>query len=448
MALDQFVNAVQTLSSQGNYTELCSQLNMAHELLAKNPGQLDNVLESLDMSQHSLGYLAVLVAKLGQENIDNFGDLLAKCDQFIGAASPEQIRFSPNSLSELCHVLTNELVKRDAAIRGISILVRAVKKLQPSPSSLTPVHSDLAKLCLVSKCFAPALPFLNTDITIISKENQQFDAVHLLLYYYYGGCIYTALKQFDRALYFLEICVTCPTAAVSHIMLEAYKKYQLVGLLVHGDKPKAYKENLALPKYTSPIVAKFLKPLCSAYTELVTAYQSNSAGELRGVVVKHQELFATDNNTGLVQQVVASQTRTNIRRLTRTFITLSLADLASRVGLATPQEVEREIVGMIEAGSIHARISQADGMVRFDTDPEAYSSPDMLRMLEDEVKLAMMLDKQVVAMEEEMMVSPAFIKKTAGVRGEEDEETGNRTSSSSNNAVSSGSGGRVPGYSM
>ena len=182
--------------------------------------------------------------------------------------------------------------------------MRAVKKLQPSPSSLTPVHSDLAKLCLVSKCFAPALPFLNTDITIISKENQQFDAVHLLLYYYYGGCIYTALKQFDRALYFLEICVTCPTAAVSHIMLEAYKKYQLVGLLVHGDKPKAYKENLALPKYTSPIVAKFLKPLCSAYTELVTAYQSNSAGELRGVVVKHQELFATDNNTGLVQQVL------------------------------------------------------------------------------------------------------------------------------------------------
>ena len=68
-------------------------------------------------------------------------------------------------------------------------------------------------------------------------------------------------------------------------------------------------------------------------------------------------------------------------------------------------------------------------------------------------------------MEEEMMVSPAFIKKTSGVRGEEDEETGdlqaldefcktnflssgNRTSSSSNNAVSSGSGGRVPGYSM
>merc|ERR1712226_366819 len=84
----------------------------------------------------------------------------------------------------------------------------------------------------------------------------------------------------------------------------------------------------------------------------------------------------------------------------------------------------RRRFGMIEAGSIHATISQADGMVRFDTNPESYSSSDMLRMLEEEVNLAMVLDKQVVTMEEEMMVSPAFVKKMAGVRGEEDEETG------------------------
>ena len=41
------------------------------------------------------------------------------------------------------------------------------------------------------------------------------------------------------------------------------------------------------------------------------------------------------------------------------------------------------------------------------------------------IKLILMTKiMKVVAMEEEMMVSPAFIKKTAGVRGEEDEETG------------------------
>ena len=84
-------------------------------------------------------------------------------------------------------------------------MTRAIRKLQQVATSLTPVHSDLAKLCLVSKCFSPALPFLDTDINIICKENGQFDAIYLLLYYYYGGCIYTDLKNFDRALFFFEV---------------------------------------------------------------------------------------------------------------------------------------------------------------------------------------------------------------------------------------------------
>lgn len=47
----------------------------------------------------------------------------------------------------------------------------------------------------------------------------------------------------------MQVCVTTPTAAVSHIMLEAYKKYLLVGLLVHGDKPKASKVTETNPSY-------------------------------------------------------------------------------------------------------------------------------------------------------------------------------------------------------
>jgi hypothetical protein len=70
-------------------------------------------------------------------------------------------------------------------------------------------------------------------------------------------------------------------------MLEAYKKYLLVGLLVHGDKPRD-SLGLGLPKFTSPIVAKFLKPLCAAYSEVVRAYHVNSPEELRVIVDKYQ----------------------------------------------------------------------------------------------------------------------------------------------------------------
>ena len=36
-------------------------------------------------------------------------------------------------------------------------------------------------------------------------QGGHYDAKDFLCYYYYGGMIYTALKQYDRALYFFEI---------------------------------------------------------------------------------------------------------------------------------------------------------------------------------------------------------------------------------------------------
>lgn len=46
--------------------------------------------------------------------------------------------------------------------------------------------------------------------------------------------------------------ITTPAMAVSHIMLEAYKKYILVSLILHGKVQP-------LPKYTSQIVGRFVK---------------------------------------------------------------------------------------------------------------------------------------------------------------------------------------------
>ena len=54
---------------------------------------------------------------------------------------------------------------------------------------------------------------------------------------------------------------------------------------------------------------------------------------------------------------------------------------------------------MIASGSITATISQQDGMVRFDTSPASYSSPDMLALLEGGVTAAITLDRQVLGTE-------------------------------------------------
>lgn len=51
---------------------------------------------------------------------------------------------------------------------------------------------------------------------------------------------------------FSRQAITTPAMAVSHIMLEAYKKYILVSLILHGKVQP-------LPKYTSQIVGRFIK---------------------------------------------------------------------------------------------------------------------------------------------------------------------------------------------
>lgn len=90
-ALEHYVNNVRTLTSAGNisfamifafflrkiifltlilfagnFRELVEYLNDSSELLSKNNNILDNVLETLDIQQHSLGVLYILVAKISE----------------------------------------------------------------------------------------------------------------------------------------------------------------------------------------------------------------------------------------------------------------------------------------------------------------------------------------------------------------------------------------------
>ena len=131
-------------------------------------------------------------------------------------------------------------------MKGISLLIKAIEKIQLNSSQLTAIHSDLCKLCLLSKCLKPSLQFLDIDITSISMDD---DAKYFLLFFYYGGMIYTALKNYERALYFFEVCVMTPSSVISHILLEAYKKYALVSLILSG-------KIMPLPSFTCGLIKR------------------------------------------------------------------------------------------------------------------------------------------------------------------------------------------------
>ncbi|KAI8440207.1 hypothetical protein MSG28_001590 [Choristoneura fumiferana] len=393
--LEQFVNNVRAMSASGNFRELCEIIGKSDEVLQRNSAHLTTVLETLDIQQHSLGVLAVLVAKFslppGTNDVDRT-TMFQQIHDFINNCNGEQVRFAPDLYADLCHLLTDHLVDLKQPIKGIEILKKAIRKIQLFDSQLTSIHADLCQLCLLSKCMKPAIEFLDTDVTGIGSElGGNNDSKHFLLYYYYGGMIYTAMKNYERALYFFEVVVTVPAMVVSHIMLEAYKKYILVSLILHG-------KILPMPKYTSQVVSRFLKPLSMAYYELATSQHA---------AIKHRETFVRDKNMGIVNQVLNSMYKKNIQRLTKTFLTLSLSDVASRVQLAGPAQAESYILNM------------KDGMVVFLDSPEKYASPETLCVLEQQMAACTKLHQYIQEMDEQIQVNPQYVKKSVGSHDED-----------------------------
>lgn len=211
--------------------------------------------------------------------------------------------------------------------------------------------------------------------------------------------IYSAVKNYERALYFFEVAVSTPALAMSYIMLESYKKYILVSLILEG-------KISSIPKYSSQVISRFVKPLSHAYHDLATAYETSHSDELRNVINKYRDVFVRDVNMGLVKQVAASLYKKNIQRLTQTFLTLSLVDVANKVHLNGSNEAEKYILDMIKSGEIFASINQKDGMVVFKDDPEKYNSPEMFQCIQEDITLVMELNKQIVKMEEDIKLNP------------------------------------------
>ncbi|SPP76881.1 blast:COP9 signalosome complex subunit 3 [Drosophila guanche] len=414
-ALENFVNQVRTMSASGSFRELADDLPESVSLLARNWSILDNVLETLDVQQHTLGVLYVLLAKLHSAATANPEpvQIIQLMRDFVQRNNVEQLRFAICAFYETCHLFTDYLVQKNLSILGIKIMARAVDQIRQMDTQLTPIHADLCLLSLKAKNFNLVLAYLDTDITDIStaaaecktQQQQQSqhtdannDAKYFLLFYYYGGMIYTAVKNYDRALYFFEVCITTPAMAMSHIMLEAYKKFLMVSLIVEG--------NIAFIPKNTQVIGRFMKPMASHYHDLVSVYANSSSEELRILILKYSEAFTRDSNMGLAKQVATSLYKRNIKRLTKTFLTLSLSDVASRVQLSGAAEAERYILNMIKSGEIYASINQKDGMVLFKDDPEKYNSPDMFLNVQTNITQVLDLVKQINKMEEEIILNP------------------------------------------
>ena len=199
------------------------------------------------------------------------------------------------------------------------LIQQALLRLDPTTSTFTSLHLLFVKLCLRSRAYNEALRILDNDIYHIapsksrSAERQQrplcsqknasptfitqeagfsttIEYRHHLLYHLYGAMLYIGAKNWERALLFLEIVMSCPTPnTASMIQVEAYKKWVLVCLLQHG-------KVLSIPRGASSAATKNYRSLSKPYEAIGEAFKNTEQQKLRAEATAGENIWQQVSN--------------------------------------------------------------------------------------------------------------------------------------------------------
>jgi hypothetical protein len=118
--------------------------------------------------------------------------------------------------------------------RACHVLKMAIEKIRMTRAMLlTGLHPLFALCCLKTRNYALAANIID-DMPCEIDSLHRLDSKAVLSYYYYAGTIALALRKPSTALELLSVCFHVPAQNISLIHLEAYKKYVLTYIIVHG----------------------------------------------------------------------------------------------------------------------------------------------------------------------------------------------------------------------
>lgn len=298
---------------------------------------------------------------------------------------------------------------RKKAIAGIKPLRTLIKRYSPGSSYITPQHASFVQLCLAAGNYTAALPIIGEHPFELAPEKTGVDGKDVRLYLYYAGMAWIGLGKWEEAIEVLRACVQVPAQGCSAIVLEAYKKFILASLIHNGRAD-------ILSKSFIPSIQRHSKQY-SLYDELAVAYTSHSLEAVFKLVLQNKDILSKDKNYGLAKQLFGSLQRRIVISLTKTFLTLSLADIASRIKLDTVEEAEVYVLDCIKRGDIQASVSQKDGMVSFHSSHGGDSSSTTRHELDQRLADFLKLSKTLEQAEFAMATDPRYFEKLLNADG-------------------------------
>ncbi|KAK7063585.1 PCI domain-containing protein [Favolaschia claudopus] len=397
LSLDRILQEITTTSNLGNLNHTLKTglpKESRETILSSALVSGQDPLSVLDLRQNTLGVLYILSARLLATNAPVAPQIvIGFCQSFL----PEQARMAPDRVTLLARGIIRLAQQHNNMTWAIAPLYNLLTRYPPDPSYLTAFHHLFLQACLTANSPAAALPILNHPIANVSTAVSDLTYNDNLMYHYLGGVVLALLKRWPEAEEYFEICVTAPGAVPAALQFEALKKLRLVQLISRG-------EVSPLPRYAHSTLSRLLKN--SIYTDFINAYPQNIQ-RLHALLDKEKQTFSSDKNLGLLMQAVERAPRWTLKKLTATYVTLGLGDIARVVGgMQTEDEVRALILSMIETGDISAQIS-ASGTVTFSDPPPQFTKDEVDSVLYS----AQAQSAQLELLELEVARSKDFISK-------------------------------------
>lgn len=417
--MDIIITQITTLSTQNDsdLKKLKDFLRHEQETLKNNASQIDQALQMLHPVQNTLGIAFLLSAQVSAGVYADQKKTFTYIGSFLRQADMHQARKASVPVIAICKSFVQMAIEdgQRSMLRCLVPLRCALEKLRPNEETLTPVHAEFLRVCLKCKAYHMGAQLLEQPIFDISAENQQYTYPQMtpqnfLCYYYYGALIRIGRKEYSQAMQLLLVALTCPASCLSAIQADAYKKFALVSLKVSGELQQ-------LPVYASHIVQRYAKSP-SYVLEIAEAFKQGDLAALERIAEEKATQIQADGNAGLVGQVIASLRRHKVQMLTKTYLTLSLAEIAKEIGVdeANVGEIEALLFDMISSGDVRARIDRSTGNVSFE-DEEDEMDAAMVNKMQDKLQQIMGLAGRIAAFEQEVVSSEAYIRKTVAVEG-------------------------------
>ncbi|KAF2671069.1 hypothetical protein BT63DRAFT_207086 [Microthyrium microscopicum] len=380
--------------------------------------------------------LSDTIAAVSQNNaVGIHSTLWAKILQYLRSFDPVAIRYVGKDFRMILETVISSAKAASTPHHAIIPVRNAILRLQPENETLTSFHLPLLQLCLETKHYQEALPILdkiifnfptsnphNLDSDYPCSDHQdssgyitlksgltspvQYRNIHE--YFLLGGMIYTALgrKRWDEAMLYFEyvMCVATQNVATGY-MLEAYRKWLLLGVLLTGKTP-------AIPRIANSAAMRTIQTASKHYVALVAAFHNSDVSKLKAEINVGLTQWDEDGNLGLALELTSAHRRFYIINLQKTYSRCYISQLDEEGNSDLAMKVAHTL---IEDGNLNAVIEYHNGKPTIEFFPNskgplAKSEEQFQESVVQKLDKIKALMERVKRVEQKVMLSPEYIQ--------------------------------------